>query len=421
VTQARPDAPAFDAAATREVLERAFLLARTTSLHGPDHPLVARVVEALAQGVQAAHPPFALQFLGQATFRDSQLLPLDVEAFLHVRELARALRNLDAQEVFFERVPDAEALGELGSALSRGLQGPSETLNERRIEGLRFRQITHTSGADAENVDPEVFVLTQVTLALADAEALVAEAGGAWPWIRGVAIVRRLERVTTGYPETAIRVIEQAPGEWTVGRRAAAATLDVLLVLNALHVSRSTARAAAHAALIVSVSGLPSGALAAKAAADALPRMLRAPTRSKTSVEPHRLRTSAIVHAFNREEEARRVAVLPMVHLAYELAKRRCPPDVSFRLTRVDLLAAAARDGGRNFDVRWVQALIRACGVVPPGAFVRMANGALGTVVDAGVSGDPWRPRVLVDGRIVQAAAQVTLVSPGALLGRRRA
>ncbi len=399
---------------TLAVVRELFLLMRTASSHGPDHPLTHRAAASLGAGLKEAVPPFSLQFVGRALFRDTMLLPMDLEAYLNALDVGRALSHLEANELTVERVPDDAELLRFGCAMARGMAGPSDLLTVTRIDGLKWREIQNVASTDAELVDPGLFVLTQITLALAEAAKLPAATGEPWPWVAGVSVVRRLERAVAADRAAAIRVMDLAPGDWDVARRAVSASLDVTMVLRSLSVSNSTARASAHATLILGMAGYRprGGALLALAAEGAMPGAMRAPVTSRSGVEPHRLRTSAILHGLAHPDKENSPRVMPLVDLCYELGKARRAEAVPFDLTRVDLLAMASAQAGRRFDPDWVNALVSVCGVIPPGAFVRLPDGRVGSVFEVGEEGQPFRPKVLVDGRIVIPDAPVSLVSP---------
>jgi hypothetical protein len=399
---------------TLAVIRDLFLLMRTASSHGPDHPLTRKAASTLAADTKEAAPPFSLQFVGKALFRDTKLLPMDLEAYLNAIDVGNALRNLEANELTVERVPEEGELLRFGIAMARGMAGPSDLLSVTRIDGMKWREIQNVAASDAELVDPGLFVLTQITLALAEAEQMPAGTGEPWPWVKGVSVIRRLERAVAADRAAAIRVIDLAPGEWDVARRAVSAAMDVILVLRSLAVSNATARATAHAVLILGLAGYRprGGALLALAAEAALPGAMRAPVTSRSGVEPHRLRTSAILHGLAHPGIEGGPRVMPLVDLCYELGKARRAEAVPFDLTRVDLLAMASAQSGRRFDPEWVATLVSVCGVLPPGAFVKLSDGRIGSVIDVGEDGDPLRPRVLVDGRIVVPRDPVSLVSP---------
>jgi hypothetical protein len=402
---------------TLAVVRELFVLMRTTSSHSSEHPLTIQSAVNLRDLLHAAQPPFSLQFVGKAVFRDTILLPMNLEAYDCAQIVGNAMKNLEVQEVTFERIPSVDDALRFGTAIARGMNGPSDVLGLLRIDGMRWREILNVAGSDGELIDPSMFALTQITLALAEAERLPAATGESWPWVKGVSVIRRLERALAADSQAAIRVIDLAPGDWNVARRAVAAALDVLLVLRMLEVSNSTARAAAHAVLILGINGLRArgGVPLVLAAETALPAILRSPATSRGGVEPHRLRTSAILHGLVRPDKKDGPRVIPLVDLCYELAKARTPEAVPFDLTRVDLLAMATAQAGRRFDAGWVSALITVCGVMPPGCFVLLPDGRIGTVMDAGDSGDPFRPRVMVDGVIFVPDAPLSPMSPAAM------
>lgn len=407
---------ARDESSVRTLLDRAFVAMRTIGSHGPQHPLSMQAAEALDQAIEGAAPPFSLQFVSDGVFCDRALVPLDLEAYLQSRVLARALANLHVQELAFDAplgVPGALALG---AAIAKGNAGPSDDLEDDPIDGLRVRDLDHARlGLDAVNVDPEVAALSQAALAASAAEGLGATEGG-WPWPTGLAVVRRLERASGAHANATAYAIELAPDGWTIGRRATSAAHLALTMLLAAGAATTTARATAHATLALATHGYRArGGLEIGDAANAtLVRFVAAPSRSRSGVEPHRLQTTALAQAIAscRGPLSDAHPALGAVEVAYELEKRRCPEGIAFDLGRVDLLAHATRSMGVGLDERWVKVLVSALGVMPPGAWVRLRTGEPARVLGPGEADDPFRPEVVCRGRRFVPDARVTLVPP---------
>ncbi len=402
---------------TLAVVREMFLLMHTVSTHGADHPLTQGAAGALAGCLREARPPFSLQFLGQAVFRDTVLLPLDLSTFGNAQEVGQALKNLHVEEISFQHEPERADLLRFGSVLARGMAGPSDLLSKLDCPGVRWREILGITDADQRVVDPAVFALTQILLALEEARRLPAGAGEPWPWGYGVGVIRRLERAVQSDPAASIRVNDHAPGDWGVARRALTAALDVLLVLESLQVGEATRRATAHAALILGMAGFRErGGIPLQASAQAaLSPAIEAPVVERRGIDPHRLRTSAILDGLARPGSSQAPRVASLVDLVYELARARCPESLPFPLSRADLLAMASLQSGRRFDADWVAALVSVCGPVPPGACVRTADGRLACAMGPGAPGDPFRPKVLVDGTVLVPDQPVTLLSAAAL------
>ena len=183
-----------DAATTsRALLGQLFVLMRHASMFGADHPATLATAGAVQTAIQNVGPPFTLEFIGGASFRDRTLIPLEFELFEHVRELAGAFHNLGADEVAVDAVPSVEDLLVLGGALARGAQASWTELQARTLRGLRFRDLPFARyGEEAEQVDAAVFAAAQLALAIRDTERLQESVdAGAWPWALGVGIVRR--------------------------------------------------------------------------------------------------------------------------------------------------------------------------------------------------------------------------------------
>lgn len=399
------------------LIDQLFLAMKTCSIHGAAHPSTRAVVESAQMAVRDTSPPFALQFVSGAVFRDRRLVALELETFTRARELAAALANLSVHELAFDEVPHADALLRLAGALARGAQGPSEALSLINLPPMRWRELPHARlGEDAEQVDGQVYTASQVVLALAEAEQIAARTDGPWPWATGVSIVRRLERAIEIDLQATARAVELAPGAWTPTRRTIAAAFAVSAVLSRVGVSDFVRRAATHAITAACVHGYRAraGTDVEPAAQAALRAMLRSPVRAGSGVDPHRLRVSTLVHALGG---GRNAELLALLRLAYLMERKRSPAGVSFDLTGIDLLAYALNELQTEASAPWIRALIATLGAVPMGAYV-LADGMLGVVMEPSESGDPWRPKVLVGGRMITPAAPVQLCSP---LGRARA
>ncbi|MGE0401277.1 MAG: hypothetical protein AB7T06_31510 [Kofleriaceae bacterium] len=194
-------------------------------------------------------------------------------------------------------------------------------------------------------------------------------------------------------------------------RRATSAALHVLLALRTLGTSAATQRVATHAAMLIARRGLRErdGDIMTATCTRIL-RELWVDAEPKGTVEPHQLKVAAVVHAASMGVDAQKQFVMTsLLFLAYDLERRRLPERGRVVLSRVDLLALAVSD--RRYDPSWVRLLINACGVVPPGALVELRDGRTGVVLGPSTHRDPWRPEVLVEGRIVVPDDRVRLRS----------
>ena len=99
---------------TAAAIGKLFLVMKTAGTHGVDHPSTLQAAEAARTALQQARPPFALQFIGAATFRDQELVVLDHEDFQKSRQLGKGLAGFDAQELSVDALPRAEGLAQLG-------------------------------------------------------------------------------------------------------------------------------------------------------------------------------------------------------------------------------------------------------------------------------------------------------------------
>ena len=126
----------------------------------------------------------------------------------------------------------------------------------------------------------------------------------------------------------------------------------------AVGVAAANARAAAHAALAVTLHGLSAaGAVStAEAALRAHGRMSAAPLMSAGGAEPHRVRTSTLVYCLTRPEGLPKHPLLPLIATNYVLEVRRVPPRGA-PLRWPELLSWAAPHAGRWISAPWLAVL----------------------------------------------------------------
>lgn len=411
----RPDEPKETSTADVEFLDQLFLLMRQAAVFGPNHPNATAAAEATQEAIDRAGPPFVLQFVRGAVFRDRVLLPLDAERFQQASDIERSLANLATHEVCVDEVPSLDAVSGFGVALARGAQGPSPALQSAKWRGFRFRELPYAQyGEEAEEVDASVFTAAQIALAIGEAERARKDSAEHWPWTLGVSIVRRLERSLETDRDGAHRAMELAPGAWTPPRRAVSAALTVMGLLTTLELTRFARRAAAHATLALASVGYREreGMPIAEAATATLTALLAAPITAQSGVDPHRLRVCTCLNALcEREAGGTQLSLTGLLELGYEIERRRCPEGVTFDLTRLDLMADVVREMGTTLDATWTRALVGASGAVPIGAFV-LADGRLGVVIESAPVDDLWHPKVLIGGEVVTPRTPVVLHSP---------
>ena len=403
-----------DVGATPAFLERLFILTKTVSTLGGQHPSALENAVAAREALAHAGPPFALQFVREATFRDRTLVSLDLEGFHRCQVLSKALSHCGVQELSFDRVPEVSALLRLSQILARGAQGPTDWLEHETLGGVSWREIAGAGwGAAARSIDPDLFAVTQVSLAIAETELLAADPRAPWRWPAGVGVVRRLERALDVDSNAADRALELAPAPWSPARRAVAVALRVVAVLREVGALAGTVRAAGHAALVIGVAGIRPGATATleQAAGDGLARLLATAMDSASGGARHRIRVCALLHAIHKRTafHGRWVGAIGLVDILYALEQRRQRPGQTAQLTLSDLLAEALADVSGRFDAAWLRAIVATVGELPPGARVRLADGRLGVVLEPGPSGQAWRPLVLIAGVVVEPQQPVRL------------
>lgn len=386
----------------RGLIERLFVFTRNFAVHGDGHPLVLTNADTLAAAMEAATPPFALQFVGQAVFIDRVLAVLDPINFGRANKLARAFAALHVNEIRVEYTPTPAQLVPLARALAtRGAAAPS-------VDGLHMREIRGVRGGSAgEAVDPELYATALMVRALIEAEALEAAMTDVWPWSQAVSVLRRVERAKNADLPACIRFLDHAPGPRSVARRGIGALLSTLAMAGAIGLPTAQSRVAAHAALALALQGLAEreGASVIEAVETSLPRMLNSALGASSAVDPHRQKVCAVLHsaAARVDDPPRWNPLARAAALAYDLERLRCPLGPDFEHPAVDLLAWAARTAGRSHDARWVRALLAAHGVLPPNAQVEMDDGRAGIVLGGADDDTPMLPLVYLKGEGVVA------------------
>ena len=393
-----------------DLLRDLYVLLKTAAAYGAEHPLYASVAERLAERIGAIPPPFSLQFVRGGVFWQRQMLTLNNELYERATTIAQSLDHLDVHEVTVTKVPGVDDLRAFGMALGRGMLGPSDALDALRIEGMSWRRIPNASwGEDQEDIDVELFALSQIALAVKEADALHAQREQGWSFNKGLAVIRRLERALEVEQTASVRALELAPGGWTPARRAVSSALGVNAALSRVGCSKGTRRAAAHVALVLGMYGLEerAGQPVDIAAQRALGPMLGAPSRARGGISPHRLRVSVVVHQLANTRVTDWLPVCHIIQLCHELEVERAPEGVGFDLTLADLMALAAQEMGVAFAPTWVKVLIDLHGHTPCGAYARTPDGAIGVVLGPCEGGH----ELLVGGRVITVSDGLELVT----------
>lgn len=397
---------------TLAVLDQMHLLVAAARAYGPDHPSTERAAEVVAAAIREAAPPFSLQFVVQAVFRDRELVPVDVDRYDRAMALGEGLHRGGAQEITFNGPPNLEDLCLLGHELATPQTVTRRELDVLGFVTIGFREVPDAqAGSELETVEKETFVAAQLVLALRAARRAVEEtraADVAWPFAHGMEVVRRLERAVETHQAMAASTLEVAPGELDIARRSLLAAHHVATVCEGLGATKATSRSCIHAALIVAAlglegrEGLPFADAVRRARGAALAGL------GAGGSDPHRLAVCAFLHDIATIES---LELGQLIRLGYDLEKRRCPIGVEFNLTVADLLswAVAQMGDGQGVAARWVRMRVMAAGAIPPGARVRLSDGRRAIVLGPGKSGDPQLPDVLVDGRREEAASPPSL------------
>ena len=404
----------------QDVVEGMRLLMVLQRTHGNEHELTEDATRKLASTLKKIDLPLTLRFIDKAIFHKGRLLPLDARGLEQGREVGRALHNMGAHELCFEAVPTVEMLLRLGIALAGGDQGKRDSMDGLALAGISWRALPGLKSDGTQvPLDLEVKVSDLLALATADAEVLVSHRSNPWNLARGLSVVRRMAMCRQASAYAGLRTLEVAPGEWSVARRAVAGAYRALSGLAVLGVDPVIVRPVVHATLACCCHGLRDreGISLVKAADAALKAVLEGLSQWDGVSPPHHVRVCAVLH---RLRTARTMSLLGtkvtgLVHLAYEMERRRCPAAEVYDLTFAELLAHAVESGSNTYNEVWVRLIASACGEVPVGTTARLADGSVGIIMGPGDTGDPLQPRVQVGNRVVVAREPVELFSRTAL------
>jgi hypothetical protein len=393
----------------RQVLTHVFVLMRVVSSHGSIHQVTVNAAHELHELVAQAQV-VVLQFVRGALFSDQQLVPLNWDELEASLEVSRALDNLGAQEISLNSALTPDALILVGELLSRGAAGPYQDADSVKIKGFAIREIPSVSwGEEQEEIDEDLFALSQIALAIKDASVLSLERG--WDWQQGGGIVRRLEQACEANFGFASRALELTNEPWTPHRRAVYAAFDVYATMSHLGIERPLRRVAAHVTLGLTFCGYDEheGMTLEDANEKFLEVAIKSPAASTTGMPPHRLRCTTVSHLFEQGDPSRWFGFMELIRLCYELEYERVPKGVDFVLTKADLMALAAQEMGSHYPPVWVRALISLYGDTPPGAYVRMPDGRVGVIM--GDNPQTGMLQVIVSGQVVDVRPPVTLIS----------
>jgi hypothetical protein len=389
------------AEAAADVLDALAVLVRQLGLRGDGHPDVQRAVAELTAALGDAQPPFTLNLVGEAILRGREPLPAELGLYRRNQALVGAMRKFGARQMRFTEVPSDAALLQLASALLDATQGSGRT-RAPRIDGVEFTQLRllGDSGAgDAAEID--TFISEQLERATAEIHAIMTREKRTWPFRRGKRVLQRVERCISVDAAASSAALELATGSGSRARRALGAVLLATSVLARLRASDLVRRSTSHALLALCCHGFDErgGAALSDAAGATLQALVRTARRS---VDPHRLRATALVYGLTKQGAgSARAPVEPLLRIAYEMERARAPVGPTYELSKVDLwawLADAVARGDAPAD--WGEAVLGAFGGIPAGAHV-MADNRLGVVMGpAGDEGDAQRPVVLVAGEL---------------------
>lgn len=388
--------------------------------HGDDHDLTVDAAMNLGEILGHAKLPLTLRFIGRSLFYDGAVLPMDRKGQWNAWEVGAALHALSVHELSFTAKPDATATRKLGAALAGGASGERDALEGVELEGITWRGLP---GLEPDGklltVDLEVQVSDLVGRVVEDTEKLARRRADPWDLGQGLSVVRGLAQVRKVSSFAGLRALEVAVDDWTIPRRAVAGAFRALVGLTALGVNQAVTRAVVHSTLACCCHGLRErgGISLTKAADAALRAVLEGLSLAEGVAPPHHVRVCAVLH---RLRTARTMSLLGprvtgLVHLAYEMERRRCPATEGHELTFAELLAQAVESGANTYNEVWVKLIASAAGGIPVGTAVQLADGSVGIIMGPGDGDDPLRPRVQVGEQVVVARDPVELLSAASL------
>lgn len=375
-----------------EVVLSLFVLLKTVMSHNATHPFSRQMASKVVDAIAETEPPWDLQFIRGGVFRDRELVQMGTGGFRRAQTIAMALAKLGFHELSVEREVDEDAWLKLCEGLAKGAVGGTDGLDGVVIDGLSWRAIPDASwGDEAEEIDPEVYAIIQLSLCRADCERIyeqirASNGQGGWPWSSGLVVMRRLERAIDADAVATARTLELTPGAWGPARRALSATIEIMRVLGKLGIHEKELRAAAHLGLVLGMLTFePRGGRTMLEVSDELLTFLTGQFSGtkRSGLPPHHLRVSTLAHLIAQPDPSKWLPLIHLISLVHELERMRAPEDLEIDLTRADLLAIAARDMGVRFAPVWVKALVDVHGAIPIGARVRLGSGEQGVVLDA--------------------------------------
>lgn len=380
-----------------------FAAVRTAAMYDSDHDSIAGAVERLAIELNAAGLPVRVQFVGEAAFVDRSLVSVPFDDYAKIVWLVRTCNQCGADEIEFA-TSETDVLLRFINALAKG----GGELDALVTKGVRWRPLPYARlGETGESVDPEIFGLAQLALAVSAAEDVEANLGNeeGWPWSRALVVIRRLESALEADPTATIRGLELAPEiDWTPSRCATSAARCVLQTLSGIGVPQALRRAVAHAAFALVLLGAKEGHPTVLVAGRAFVERASTSSAAELSLSAHRVRTLCAARSIFIAEHPPATKIGPLLTAMFGLEQARFaaphPP------ARVELLAM----GLRSLDDEWMRVVIQIEGVLPSGSQVRLADGRIGVVLGPSEHGAPWRPLVLVESKLVTPTEDVALV-----------
>lgn len=379
-----------------QFIEAMFRAAKTASAFGLDHDVTQAAARGLTQVVDDLGAPNSVQFVADAAYLDRQLISVPPQEYGKVNTLLRVFENLGFQELSFDKVPAPRDALRLCAVLAEGLVARSRAAEDTAIAGIRWTVVPNASfGGSTESIDTELFAVTHLSLAIADAERAeeTFRESQSWRWAAGLSAVRRLERGLATERNAMLRALELSPGPWSAARRAVSVARCVQQALDTVGCPQALVRAAGHAALAAAIVGYVEDLDADAAARRVTPLV----TTDISETTPHRLRMATVLGGIAQPSEHELEGIATLVHTAYHLEQLRVRARPGAILTRVDLLAL----GLKRLKSPWIKLVINMEGLLPPGARVMLADGRSGIVLGAGDPLNPWRPLVLADSDVL--------------------
>ena len=355
---------------------------------------------------------FRLQFVPPAVFCDGDLALVPPASLTELKQLQAALDVAGIGVVESQSPLAGEHWLGFAAGVVAAARGNRDALAQAPTGPLHFgRHPSARAGGDGKQVDLELYAHRLLRRAEGAIKALCT-ANVAWSWPDATDAVRWIEQAHAANAAAAMRGLELTSEPWTVERSAASIALHTIRTLQILRVAPHTRRATAHVGIALATRGLIGGigkplVDAGTAAFDTLAAGWANPDHA-TDADAHQLHVLGLLKALHEDSPAhlRAGGPLPLLTVLYAAERHRISADADRRPSWGDLLAVVVEQIGAEIDGRWVAAVVKASGIIPIGASVRLQDGRVGIVAGPGPQ-SAMRPLVIVGNAYVTPDATV--------------